>query len=175
MLQFYATKKLREKLPLDTNGLLPNAGRCPWLCQREPMEANPLSGWHANLLTLQRRQCVLMLHNSTRFPVFMPGLIKADLAAFNDRFVDTFMNTLLKCGATDHHMQAAHEYLRPLQATAPCSRSVLGTLNQMQGDAESMIWHDNLNVAEITGYRIGAWLADTPCHIKGWCKLWPNY
>lgn len=174
MLHFYATQKLRAKLPLDNNGLLPGTDPRQWPQQRDPMAENRLSGWHANMVILQRRQCVLMVHDTTRFPVFIPGLTKADFAIFNDRFVDSFMNTLLKCGAEDMHMQAAHNCLQPLQADSSCNRSVLGTLNNMQVDVEHMLWHNNANVAELAGYSIGAWLADRPCKAKGTDWLWPQ-
>lgn len=174
MLLFYATQKLRTKLPLDAQGLFPPSKRVPWLAQRHAMASSPLSGWHANLVLLQRRQCVLMLHDATRFPVFMPCLTKADFAEFNYRFVDAFMNTLLKCGADTHHMDAADACLQPLQAGNPCDRSVLGTLNQMQGDVEHMLWYHSINVTELTGYRTGAWLADRPCQAKGKGWLRPD-
>jgi hypothetical protein len=174
MLHIYATQKLRTKLPLDANGQFPPSKRTPWLDQRTVMPTNSLSGWHAHLLTLQRRQCVLMVHDATRFPVFIPCLTKADFAEFNYRFVDAFMNTLLKCGADTHYMDAAHASLQPLQVDAPCNRSVLGTLNQMQGDVEHMLWYDSINVAELTGYRVGAWLADRPTKAKGTGWLWPQ-
>lgn len=174
MLHFYATQKLRAKLPLDTNGQFPSSKRTPWLDQRTAMPASPLTGWHAHLLTLQRRQCVLMVHDATRFPVFIPCLTKADFAEFNYRFVDAFMNTLLKCDADTHHMDAADACLKPLQADAPCNRSVLGTLNQMQGDVEHMLWYHSINVTDLTGYHTGAWLADRPTQAKGKGWLWPQ-
>lgn len=31
-----------------------------------------------------------------------------------------------------------------------------------------------VNIAEMTGYRLGAWLSDTPRSIKGQGYLWPN-
>lgn len=174
MLHFYATQKLSPKLPLDANGQFPPGQRTPWLTQRSAMATSPLSGWHAHLLTLQRRQCVLMVHDATRFPVFIPCLTKADFAEFNYHFVNAFMNTLLKCGADTHHMDAAHASLQPLQGDNPCNRSVLGTLSQMQGDVEHMLGYDNINVADHSGYRTGAWLADRPTRAKGMGWLWPQ-
>jgi hypothetical protein len=43
-------------------------------------------------------------------------------------------------------------------------------MGQELGDA----LHDNINVAEITGYRQGAWLAQTPRTVKGQGVLWPQ-
>lgn len=71
MITIHATKKLSAKLPsgispIDSTGTT------------SELDNNPLSGWHANLLILQRRNCVLLVHDVTRFPLFIKGLLKAD-------------------------------------------------------------------------------------------------
>src|SRR5690606_22958391 len=106
-----------------------------------PLAANdeqpsPLSGWHANLIILQRRNCVLFVHDATRFPVLITGLLKADFAELDSHFCNTYMNTLLKCGANDLQMQTAHNAIMPLVCDTRCDRSVQGTLNRMKGDIE---------------------------------------
>jgi len=58
MLTLHCTKKLSSKLPVQ-QGLLPE-GEALNASLSEKILNNPLSGWHANLLTLQRRQCVLI-------------------------------------------------------------------------------------------------------------------
>lgn len=169
-----ATRKLFDKLPLDANGLLQPNPHTRWLHDAPPLSANPLGGWQGNLVTLQRRNCVMLLHEATRFPLFLPALGKQDFAAFNYRFVDALMNTLLKCGAEDRHLDAAQQYLRPLQVTAHCNRSAQGTLNQMKFDLDALIWQHDINIAEQTGYRIGAWMAERPTLIKGKDVIWPR-
>jgi hypothetical protein len=34
--------------------------------------------WHANLLRIDRRKCVLFTHDATLYSVFVPGLKKAE-------------------------------------------------------------------------------------------------
>jgi hypothetical protein len=123
-------------------------------------------GWHGHLVTLQRRQCVLLVHDTTRFPVFIPALKKDDFATFDHRFSDSFMNTLLKTGAEDELMDAAAAQLAPLMIENTVNRSVLGTINQMVQHIQFAIEDGDVTIAEITGYRIGAWLADTPWFAK---------
>jgi len=77
MIKVHATKKLFAKLPLDDNGRLKTT--------RENREASysgasPLGDWHANLLTLQKHNCILFIHDATRFPVFIKELLKPDFA-----------------------------------------------------------------------------------------------
>lgn len=168
MINLYCTQKLIAKLPI-AGGLMPE-GHQPQTGIIEGgsnvILSNPLSGWHANLLTLQRRNCVLLVHNQTRFPVFIIGLTKPDFAALNYHFTDCFMNTLLKVGANEEQMQSAQNLLAPVYINKSNDRSVLGTLNQMKGDIEHMLWYDNAQVTECSPYKTAAWLADRPCSIK---------
>ncbi len=173
MITIHATKKLHTKLPLNDQGLIvskdtdsqPESNR---------ITINPLSGWHANLITLQRRNCILLVHDATRFPLFMKGLVKADFARFNWLFEDTLMNTLLKVNASQQQLDAAAELLAPCQFDTDCNRSVQGTMNQMKGDLEYRLWYDNAKLEDYSSYRTGAWRADRPCTVKGIKDcIWP--
>jgi hypothetical protein len=136
---------------------------------------NPLSGWHANLLTLQRRNCVLLVHDASRFPLFMKGLVKADFANFDRLFADTLMNTLLKLGANQTQLDSAAALLAPCRFDTDCNRSVQGTMNQMAGDIEHMLRFDHAKLDDMCSYRTGAWLADRPCTVKGQKDcIWPD-
>jgi len=185
MIALHATKKLSTRLPLtvDSNG----KGRLPTPVQRQGKHvvssitaenadntANPLSGWHGNLLTIQRRNCLLLVHDATRFALFIPCLTKADFANLDGHFADTLMNTLLKTGCNEQQLSHAAELLQPLLIDNDCNRSVQGTMNQMKGDLEHLIAYDGLNIADCSGYRIGAWLSERPCTVKGQKDcLWP--
>lgn len=173
MIRLHCTKKLLTKLPLLEDGRL--RSQKTGLCVVRDPATNPLSSWHANLILLQRRQCVLFVHDATRFPVFVPALKKADFAELDWFFQDSFMNTLLKVGADDNHMKAAEKLLAPLFCDNECNRSVQGTMNQMAQDLGHMLIYDNASVADLSPYRTGAWLADRPCNAKGvrGC-IWPG-
>lgn len=108
MIRLHCTKKLLAKLPLLEDGRL-NSRQGHFAAESVAVES-PLSGWHANLILLQRRQCVLFVHDSTRFPLFIPALKKADFAELDWLFRDSFMNTLLKVGAEERHMAAAENF-----------------------------------------------------------------
>lgn len=173
MIRLHCTQKLLAQLPLDGSGRLP-----------EPPPSYPsdggdgeslLSGWHGHVLRIQRRHCVLLVHDATRFPVFIPALMKRDLAKLDLHLAHSFMNTLLKSGADDQLMDSAQRALSPLVCDAQCNPSVQATMNQMVQDLRFLVEHQQINIADITGYRIGAWLADRPCTVKGHkgC-IWPQ-
>ncbi len=175
MISLRCTKKLLAKLPLLDDGRLHS--RNPYLSIVRDPAANPLSGWHANLLLLQRRQCVLFVHDVTRFPVFIPALKKNDFAELDWFFQDGFMNTLLKAGAEDHQMKAAEMLLAPLVCNSDkgTDRSIMGTLNQMGQDLGFMLDYDNISVIDLSPYKTGAWLAERPCRIKSRRDcIWPK-
>lgn len=181
MITIHATKKLYAKLPdavlmkqsaiepSDANGL-DSAN----VASTRP-NSNPLSGWHANLLTLHRRNCVLLVHDATRFPLFIKGLLKADFANFDRLFADALMNTLLKLDASQDQLDSAANLLAPCRFDTECNRSVQGTMNQMAGDIEHMLWFEEVRLDDINSYSTGAWLADRPCTVKGQKDcIWPE-
>jgi hypothetical protein len=172
MITLHCTQKLLSRLPVRVGQLLCSEYSNAFAAN----EAAPtvLSGWHGNLVTLQRRQCVLLVHNATRFPVFIPAVRKQDFATLDHRFADSFMNTLLKTGADDDLMDLAVSQLAPILIQKTADRSVLGTLNNMIEQVRFAIEDGEISVGDITGYRIGAWLADTPWHAKGVKgAIWP--
>jgi len=173
MITIHATKKLLSTLPVDEQGRLPVAHRFD--NQQDTDKPRSSGSWHANLLTIQRRNCLLFIHDETRFPVFMPALTKPDLANLNFLFEDALMNTLIKCGANHQHMTHASMTLQSMQFDTVCNRSVQGTLSRMGKMAERLIDSDGLKVGEISGYHVSAWLADFPCTMKGQKDcIWPK-
>ncbi|MBB5021649.1 DUF6933 domain-containing protein [Desulfurispira natronophila] len=173
MIKLHATKKLYEKLPLNEHGLLPSASSSEHLSEQSSLPDNPLSGWHGNLVTFQRRNCVLLAHDVTRFPLLLLNLTKPDLAQLNYYFEDIFMNTLLKCGAEPRHLDAAQQLLHPLQVDSRTSRSELSTLNRMKIEIDCQVDYGGLDIAEMTGYALSARMADVPRSIKGADYIFP--
>ena len=165
MIQLHCTKKLYEKLPLREGGRL--ISKNPSLYPANDAPPTPLSGWHANLLVLQRRQCILFVHDATRFPVLLIGLKKADFADLDFWFRDGFMNTLLKTGADEAMIDRAHAAMGPLVCDTIGDRSVQGTMNQMAQSIEHLLWYEGASILDIAPNRTGVWLADRPCSAKG--------
>lgn len=164
MIKIHSTKKLIDKLPLDEKGMLISK---PLNTDTRATEDSPLGDWHANLRTLQRHNCVLFIHDSTRFPVFVKELRKPDFANLAWHFEDGFMNTLLKAGADDVQMEAAANSLRPLQFDSDCNRSVQSTSTQRAGDIEVILLRKSTSLSEISAYQTSAWLSGLLTKIKG--------
>ncbi|MBB1488634.1 DUF6933 domain-containing protein [Oceanospirillum sediminis] len=176
MIHIHCTKKLFDKLPLDDDGRLPVKNSAVLQSDSQVVAGqNPLSDWQGNLITLQRRNCILLVHEATRFPLLLPCLTKPDYRNLQWLFEDVLMNTLLKMGVSEQQMDTASRLLEPLVLDNRSDRSVMGTLNQMKGRLESLLWVDNANIQDLNAYRVSNWLAEAPCGIKGQSEsVWPN-
>lgn len=175
MIRIHATRKLFAKLPVDPDGRLPESHKTPDRDQRASSQLRVLGDWHANLLTIQRRNCVLLVHDQTRFPLLIPALKKAHFATLDRWFDNALINTLMKCGIAGALLERVGCHVQRLQIDTLCDRSVQGTMNRMAFELECMINDHDTRIADITGYRHAAWLADTPCQAKGRKEtLWPK-
>jgi hypothetical protein len=127
------------------------------------------------LLSFGRTNCFLLVHEKTRFPLFMIGLLKKDFAQFDYLFEDALMNTLLKIDANQQQLEKVGELLQPCSFTTDTDRSVLATMNQMKSDLEHLLWYDKVMVDDLSPYKTAAWLADRPCNVKGQKEtVWPK-
>ncbi len=158
----HCTKKLAAKLPEVSATPL--------------QEENILGSWHANLYIIDRRQCLLLCHDATRFTLFMPALKKADFMRLDSWFRDSLANTMLKLGYAQNLILKAQAQIGKLRFDSHCDRSVLGTLN--------VIWQFDLygflmsvpNVMDLPMYSVSAQLCDRPVRVKGMKSsecLWP--
>lgn len=174
MIHIHVTQKLYKKFSLDEHGR-PKLGTSNSSSPEKTIDIKPLRDWHANSLTIQRRNCVLLVHNQTRFTVFIPCVRKRELDSFQREFEFALMNTILKCGANDQQMDMASHLLEKITIDTNCDRSVQGTINQMAQYAKHIFEYDDIDITQITGHRIGAHLADTPCTVKGRKEtVWPK-
>jgi hypothetical protein len=68
----HCSQKLAAKLPDVTS---------------EPLEeTSPLGSWHGHLIRFDRRQCMTLMHDDTRYALFLPGLRKDHFAVLGARW-----------------------------------------------------------------------------------------
>ena len=58
-------------------------------------QPSELSSWHANLLRIDRRKCVLFTHDTTLYSFFVPGLKKPDFKNIREVFRQFFFKSLI--------------------------------------------------------------------------------
>ncbi len=115
------------------------------------LEASPGSGikpghssgflgpWHANLIRMERRKCLLLTNDRTLYSFLVPGVKKNDFGNFHALFALHLQLNLEKegFGAADVR-KALEEYVEI--AIAPTkSRSVLGSLNDLADQADFLV------------------------------------
>ena len=163
----HCTKKLYAKLPEKMKATEQPATaigiQTKWL------------NWHANLITIQRRQCVIAVHDATRFTLFIPCLTKKDFANLDWQLNDVFINTLLKSDMPPELVYAAATNYQPLTFDTNCNRSVQGTMNQVAQEIDYGLYYKSTSVADINPYRYSADLSHRPCSVKGQKDyIWPD-
>ena len=100
------------------------------LITQEPDEAT-LGSWHANLLFINRRKCVLFVNDKTLFNFIIP-----DLKRENIRQLDTLFRNLLQCVLAEEGFDESlrdrimQEY-ESVGYAATNNRSVMGSMNDL--------------------------------------------
>lgn len=135
-----------------------------------------IGAWHANITTIQRRQCVVFCHDQTRFALVMIGATAKELKAIDYWFNDLLVNTLLKAGVDPTLIEVSCHQLLPLQFDTTCDRSVQGTLNQLIQELEWSVHYDDISVMDLPIYSTCVRFSERPCRIKGMKEnecIWP--
>lgn len=164
-MRIHVTKKMAEKLT--------KAGHT--ISQGPEPDTSILGEWHANIMTIQRRQCVLFVHDQTRFSLTLTGVTQKELKGLTHWFKDMLANTLFKHGFPDALIGRATDHVGELSFDTQCSRSVQGTLRTTAIDLESHTW-DGTHIMDLGPYSLSASLCERPIRIKGMKEsecLWP--
>jgi hypothetical protein len=161
----HCTQKLAARIPSTTDlpdPVVAHEGR-----------AGLLSSWHAHLLTLDRRQCVLFCHDTTRYVLFLPGLRAPQLAELGRWHRDLFLAVLQAQGLAHHHIAGVGLTLGPLCVDPQTDRSVLGSLRVAGQDLKLGALDRATNVMELDPIATSRWLNERPCRIYN-RLVWPE-
>ena len=88
--------------------------------------------WHANLLRIDRRKCVLFTHDATLYSVFVPGLKNPDFERLDEVFGQRLFKALLWDEFTQTQIEWMLEACRAIRFTRSSNRSVLGSMNDIR-------------------------------------------
>ena len=112
------TNKLNQKLSIDMN-VIPNI---------EPMD---IYCWHADIFVWNRRNCIVIMNNRTRYCVMLYGLKKSDAKNMGSIFVNQLQINLINDGVSQKVINNYLDNIRGVYYTKTNSRSVLGSLNDI--------------------------------------------
>ncbi len=116
-----------------TNKLLSLLGKRNLTLIEAPPSADD---WYANLLWLDQRKCLLLVHAGTLFPVFVADVRVADLRPVERRIVGLLEGALLEEGLPIDALGPLSE--ADVRVAKTASRHVLGVMNEMAFECG---WH----------------------------------
>ena len=93
--------------------------------------ADELGSWHANLLRIDRRKCVIFTHDRTLYTFFISGLVKVHFKNFHEVFRQNLFKSLMAENLPQKHIEIFLEDIREIEISKTNNRSVLGSMNDL--------------------------------------------
>lgn len=135
-------------------------------------DTNPLGSWHAHLHIIDRRQCIMFCHDSTRFVLFESGLKKEQFHDLGQLHKQLYLAVLVSMGVSEAGLKRVELAMGPAQFDTVTDRSVLGTMNQSRSEFDYFI-ADYSNILEVDPIIAARWFNKRPLTARGkW--LWPD-
>jgi hypothetical protein len=114
------TKKLQKEM-----GLKPSD-----LCTEEP-RFSFLGPWHANLIHIDRRKCVLFVNDNTLFNFIVPDLSRAQIRDLDKLFKNYLSCVLADAGIAEAYRGRILSEYDDVGFANTSSKSVLGSMNDL--------------------------------------------
>lgn len=136
-------------------------------------ETSPLGSWHGHLMTYDRRQCVMFMHDATRYALFLAGLRKNHFPMLGERlFRELYTASLAVLGCPDRQIRKVELALGPVRYDTMTDRSVQGSIRVARQDLEGLLFRVP-NVLALDPLAVSAHLNDRPATVFGkW--IWPG-
>ena len=116
---------------------------------------NPIASWHANLLRIDRRKCVLFTHDQSLFSVFVAGLKRPDFDRLDEVFGQAMFRTLRLFDFDQRQIEQLLDWSQHNSYGKTNSRSVLGSMNDMAFHVEHNIAYEGgLNAVDLDGLHL---------------------
>jgi hypothetical protein len=93
--------------------------------------ADDFGSWHANLLRIDRRKCVLFTNDQTLYTFFVPGLTKPHFQDFDEVFRQNLFKSLIMENFPQKQIEIFLDDIREIEITKTNNRSVLGSMNDL--------------------------------------------
>ena len=106
---------------------------------QEPEVISEVGSWHANLLLIERRKCVLFTHDMTLFSLFVAGLKRPDFEHIDHIFGQTLFKTMLLFDFEQTEVEKMLDWSQHNSYAKTSNRSVLGSMNDMVFQIEHRI------------------------------------
>ena len=133
-------------------------------------ETSPLGSWHGKLLHFDRRQCLFLCHDESRWVLFLPGVRKIHLLDLDRLFPQLLSDTLQALGCETVGLSRLKLALGPVRFDTATDRSVLASMTVAARDLEPVVYRAR-NVLELDPVAVSARLSRRPATIhKQWIR-----
>ncbi len=93
--------------------------------------SNEVGSWHANLIRVDRRKCILFTHDATLYSFFVPGLKKPQFENVREVFGHNLFKNLLWENFPQNQIEIVLDEHREIIIAKTNNRSVLGSMNDL--------------------------------------------
>ena len=97
----------------------------------ETISSNEVDSWHANLLRIDRRKCILFTHDATLYSFFVPALKKPQFENVREVFGQNLFKNLLRENFPQNQIEIVLNKHREIIIAKTNNRSVLGSMNDL--------------------------------------------
>jgi hypothetical protein len=123
MLTIQCTKKLINELKID-------------ISKEEPFQSDPLYSWHSHLFLFNRKKCVIVMNNLTRYNFILTGLKRTEFKKYDQIVASAIAENLLVEGASQDTVDTYMQHCSPAIYQTTSDRSIIGQMNEMISIAE---------------------------------------
>jgi hypothetical protein len=115
--------------------------------------SSEVGSWHANLLRIDRRKCILFTNDATLYSFLIPGLKKPQFESFREVFGQNLFKNLLWENFPQNQIEIVLDEHREIIIAKTNNRSVLGLMNhlafQLKYRIAAMSGLVNVDIAEL--------------------------
>jgi hypothetical protein len=97
----------------------------------KPAFSNDVGSWHANLIRVDRRKCVLFTNDATLYSFLVPGLKKPQFENFREVFGQNLFKNLRWENIPQDQIEIVLDEHRDIIIAKTYNRSVLGSMNDL--------------------------------------------
>lgn len=122
-----------------TKKLLRELGASPLGATMPDCDEVSLGSWHANLIRIERRKCILFTNDRTLYTILVPGIRKKDLGGLCALFVEHLKLNIAQEGFEPEVVARVVAEYNEITIAPTVNRSVLGSMNDLSYEAKLQV------------------------------------
>ena len=120
--------------------------------------SDQIFSWHSHLFLLNRKKCVIVMNNKTRFNFVLVGLKRGDFLNFDSIVVKGIKENLLAEGIDNTVVESYLQESNKVIYTVSSDRSIISQMNEMKRNIEYIFSRDRAEGIETDIYELNRWL-----------------